>query len=1048
MAGADYERDMNAGLTAMGDYGRGGPRERFTAAEQAFTRAAEAADAPDDARRRAAAWGNRAGLWYQRHRRTGEAEAIHAAVRDAARALLDCPEERGHGENLGLALRACQERLPDHTADELTALVAVLNALRERSARAGGALDFTAALYLALAHQERLRRTGGERDHRALAEAAEATARIAVAWQLPDAAHHLAVAAAQYRGLEARCPGEGHAERAFALSTDALSRFGPGTEDHRRQSHDWALTGLMCLSLGRRLPDEQLDRLLPLLREAASGLGNPGLVTDGLRDWWESGGRGDDRATHALLVHTETECARLPEDDPRLPMVLNLLGSVLHHRFAHGTGIRPELDRAVGCFRRVLELTDDTSPERRAALANLAVCRLATDGRDDEAPEGREEPDGDAPPHELVAHAWQLLNSAQGVRAGERGERALRLLERARAATEPGTHLAASVAQGIGAALLARHRHTPGTLALGHAMDALEREAAAQPDDSPNRAVLLLELASCWAARYEFSGSALDLEDALLLAREARPLMPPGPRLVESTRRLGALLLRQDPWSAEGLRLVREAAEPDAGDTGSWSTAADWARAAAGQERWDEARTAARLALRRCLVRAADRAATPHARLESLEQARGLAVEAALVAVRAGDPRAALRSLDTLGTLDPATAAEGGPRARSAAGTPGAVPGNVRGGEATPPPPPEGCVLVHLCTSPENDLLALAVDATGGVRPLWLPVARRELVERAGLALLALGDEHDPAWPPQVVEELGGWLGERLVRPLLTELRTPWLCVVPHGSALGALPLHAAWWPDPSAPDGRRYALDEALITYANAAGRPGGRPDGPAPRSILAVADPEHAGAAPLPGARREAEHVVRHFGRHTLLTGPAARRPAVLEALAGSDVVHLAAHSVLDVDQPMRGGVRLADGELLALRELVAQPLNRIRLMVLATCSLGQAGRFTLGAGQPGSLPDALLHAGVGGIVSSLWPTPDESSALLLSRFYELWATGTRAHPAEALRSAQRWLREATNEELGGTPPAAPAARAFWARTRPYQHPVHWAAFSYAGA
>lgn len=93
------------------------------------------------------------------------------------------------------------------------------------------------------------------------------------------------------------------------------------------------------------------------------------------------------------------------------------------------------------------------------------------------------------------------------------------------------------------------------------------------------------------------------------------------------------------------------------------------------------------------------------------------------------------------------------------------------------------------------------------------------------------------------------------------------------------------------------------------------------------------------------------------------------------------------------------------------------------------------------------ALLRTGVGGVVSSMWRAPDESSSLLIDRFYQLWRSGSYPHPAEALRKAQLWLRDVTNSELGGTPPASPAARRFWEITRPYQHPVHWAAFGYAG-
>jgi CHAT domain-containing protein len=71
----------------------------------------------------------------------------------------------------------------------------------------------------------------------------------------------------------------------------------------------------------------------------------------------------------------------------------------------------------------------------------------------------------------------------------------------------------------------------------------------------------------------------------------------------------------------------------------------------------------------------------------------------------------------------------------------------------------------------------------------------------------------------------------------------------------------------------------------------------------------------------------------------------------------------------------------------------------------------------------PATLLSEGVVGMIGTLWPVSDLSTALLLERFYHQWRAGLP--PAQALWSAQRWLR---------TDPC-------------YAHPYHWAGFVYYG-
>jgi CHAT domain-containing protein len=61
---------------------------------------------------------------------------------------------------------------------------------------------------------------------------------------------------------------------------------------------------------------------------------------------------------------------------------------------------------------------------------------------------------------------------------------------------------------------------------------------------------------------------------------------------------------------------------------------------------------------------------------------------------------------------------------------------------------------------------------------------------------------------------------------------------------------------------------------------------------------------------------------------------------------------------------------------------------------------------------LPNAVLQAGFGGVVASLWSVADISSAMLMEHFYRCWRED-KLPPAHPLGAAQRWLRATTNRE-----------------------------------
>ena len=114
------------------------------------------------------------------------------------------------------------------------------------------------------------------------------------------------------------------------------------------------------------------------------------------------------------------------------------------------------------------------------------------------------------------------------------------------------------------------------------------------------------------------------------------------------------------------------------------------------------------------------------------------------------------------------------------------------------------------------------------------------------------------------------------------------------------------------------------------------------------------------------------------------------------------LASCNLIDPAEPMRSSVVFApegmdDGYLHSL-EILAMDLDR-PMIVLSACE-SALGKLERGEGVVG-LTRSFLAAGSRGVVASLWPVSDESTAELMSNFYDaLWR---RYSAAESLRQAR---------------------------------------------
>lgn len=199
-----------------------------------------------------------------------------------------------------------------------------------------------------------------------------------------------------------------------------------------------------------------------------------------------------------------------------------------------------------------------------------------------------------------------------------------------------------------------------------------------------------------------------------------------------------------------------------------------------------------------------------------------------------------------------------------------------------------------------------------------------------------------------------------------------------------------------------------------------------------------------------------------------PAERRKIVLPksgfALAeldGTDYWHVASHASWNFKEPGKSGISFGKKQVVTVDDILHLRLSRPpRLVFLSACETalidvqGQLDRFV-------GLSSALLAAGAGGVIASLWPVSDAATALLASKFYDEHI-GLGRPPSIALRNAQRWLgtgsasaftayvldkatRGSVSAEdagplsdfLGRSPPAA----------KPFENPYFWGGFQLYG-
>jgi CHAT domain-containing protein len=395
---------------------------------------------------------------------------------------------------------------------------------------------------------------------------------------------------------------------------------------------------------------------------------------------------------------------------------------------------------------------------------------------------------------------------------------------------------------------------------------------------------------------------------------------------------------------------------------------------------------------------------TASARAAVTEQARSRFDQLVMLHLRAGDTIAALRAVERgRVSLAPGYAASAPDAGRPAA--------------------PPGQVAVEYALI--GDTLLTWTLRGGDVRVLRQTARRAHvlaMIERTATAL------ESPARAAAARPDLER-LYDLLIRPVENRLgraETP-LVILVDGEVAG-VPFAALR----DSARGRFLVEDHPLrfaATLAEAA-RPAPAPGRPAP--ALLVADPafdevQYPTLDRLVGAREEVDSLRAMYPASVVLQGAAATREALLDGAPRARVIHYAGHAVFDDARPERSALVLAGPDTtgrLTAEAANALQLRGVRLVVLAACRTVRAreGRSGGLAGFSG----ALVAAGAGGVLGSLWDADDGLTQPLMLAFHRAFRRS--GDPAKALRAAQLELLRSSD----------PARRS----------PAAWAGFRYIGS
>lgn len=276
--------------------------------------------------------------------------------------------------------------------------------------------------------------------------------------------------------------------------------------------------------------------------------------------------------------------------------------------------------------------------------------------------------------------------------------------------------------------------------------------------------------------------------------------------------------------------------------------------------------------------------------------------------------------------------------------------------------------------------------------------------------------------------EKSQWLYSKLIAPMEKHLdNIDTLCIIPYG-ILHYLPFGALLNKSNNQflleqPYDLFYAPSATMLKFAfnKRDKRPLALPNQNNTHNLLLIfANPD----GNLDFAEDEAKEIQKLYPQKTLLLKESdATEGKVKDLVENYCLIHFATHGILDPVQPLFSSLVFADG-FLEVHEIFNEiALNNSSLVTLSACNTA-LGRRTEGDEIIG-LTRAFIYAGAPSIMASLWAVDDQSTALIMQRFYEYLKENKYNNKAKALKEAQKSLLKHPK----------------------FHHPYYWAAFELFG-
>jgi hypothetical protein len=249
------------------------------------------------------------------------------------------------------------------------------------------------------------------------------------------------------------------------------------------------------------------------------------------------------------------------------------------------------------------------------------------------------------------------------------------------------------------------------------------------------------------------------------------------------------------------------------------------------------------------------------------------------------------------------------------------------------------------------------------------------------LRRLAYGSE--PALAERLLarlDSIGRQLQDTLLGTAANQLGDGPVVIVPPGR------FHAVPWALLPCLRQRAHTVAPSATTWVNARRAPR-----PAEDTVVLVRGPG------LTSGGAEIPHLAATYPAAHVIEGDAATASAVLKAIDGGALAHVAAHGRFRADSPMFSSIRLADGPLTVYD---FQQLHRTPYRIVLPCC--ESGALQpVGADELLGLTAALLPLGTAGIVATIVPVNDAATVPLMRTMHTALRTGTTL--AESLATAR---------------------------------------------